>query len=123
VDEPKSLPPRVPLRTGRIISPRRRMIFLGLLGAIVLGEAVWAGVTYWQSKQKPELIVYHLCLGSEARLCPPNLTFVRDQGEETLNRWAQRECSGYKARHIIVNDGPSKECNCSLADITCATEY
>ena len=125
MNEPKGLPPRLPLPPRRVISPRRKMIIMVLLGGILLVEAVWAGVTYWKerSEKRSELVVYHVCLGSEARLCPADLTFVRDQGEDTLTKWAQRECSGYKARHIIVNDGPAKDCNCSLADITCASEY
>lgn len=123
-NEEKPKLPRPPLRTPRSANPRRRMILVGLLGAIVLGEAVWGGITYWQnSEKKPEFLVYHLCLGSDAKLCPPDLTFVRNRGEDTLTKWAQQECTGYKARRIIVNDGPSKDCNCSLADITCATEY
>jgi hypothetical protein len=99
------------------------MIVLGLLGAIVLAEAIWAGVTYWQNSQKkPEFLVYHVCLGTDPKLCPSDRTFVLNQGEDALTKWAQRECAGYKARRIIVNDGPSN-CNCSLADVTCATEY
>ena len=100
------------------------MIILGLLGAILLAEAIYAGVTYWQKNEsKPEVLIFHVCLGSDAKLCPADATFVRNQGEDTLTKWAQRECSGYKARRIIVNDAPSKDCNCSLADLTCATEY
>jgi hypothetical protein len=116
--------PRLPPRPPRTISTRRRIILLVLLGGIVLAEGVWALVTYWQKPAaKSEVLIYHVCLGSDPNLCPAGLTFVRNQGEDTLTRWAQQECSGYKARHIIVKEGPSPDCNCSLAEITCATEY
>jgi len=124
LEDNKPTVPRVPPRPTRTISPRRRIILLVLLGGIVLAEGVWALVTYWEKPAaKSEVLLYHVCLGSDAKLCPAGLTFVRNQGEDTLTRWAQQECTGYKARRIIVNAGPSQDCNCSLADVTCATEY
>ena len=124
MNETKPTPVRPPWRTSWLASPRRKMILLLILGSVVLAEAVWAVVAYWQKAgSKPELLVYHLCVGTDQKLCPSDATFVRNQGEDTVARWAQRECAGYKARRIIVNEGPSKDCNCSLADVTCATEY
>lgn len=124
MNEGKPAPPPASRPAFWSALPRRKKFVLGLLGGIVLAESVWAGVTYWQrSEKKPEFIVYHLCLGTEAKLCPADVTFVRNQGEDTLTKWAQQECTGYKARRIIVNDGPSKDCNCSFADVTCSTEY
>jgi hypothetical protein len=96
---------------------------LVLLAAIVLAELIWAAVTYWQkSEKKSEVLVYHLCVGTDPKLCPSGTSFLRNQGDDTVANWAQRECAGYKSRKIIVNEGP-KDCNCTLADVTCSTEY
>ncbi len=102
---------------------RRPSIAVILAGALFVGAAAWAAFDYWQSLQKKsEILVYHLCVGTNQKLCPSEATFVRNQGEDTLTKWAQNQCSGYKARRIIVNDGP-KDCGCSLADLTCSSDY
>ncbi len=101
---------------------RRPSIALILAGALFVAAAGWAAFDYWESLQKKsEILVYHLCVGTDQKLCPSAATFVRNQGDDTLNKWAQSQCSGYRARRIIINDGP-KDCGCSLADLTCSSE-
>jgi hypothetical protein len=100
----------------------RPSIALVLAGALFVVAAGWAAFDYWESRQKnSEILVYHLCVGTEQKLCPSEATFVRNQGDDTLTKWAQNQCTGYRARRIIVNEGP-KDCGCSLADITCSSE-
>jgi hypothetical protein len=90
------------------------------------GIAVVAGAAWFAYRQgspgKDEILVYRLCVGHEQKLCPNDATFVRNQGDDTLTQWAQKQCTGYKRRRIIVNDGPTKDCDCSLADVTCSSE-
>ena len=101
---------------------RRPSIALILAGALFVAAAGWAAFDYWESLQKKsEILVYHLCVGTDQKLCPSEATFVRNQGDDTLNKWAQNQCTGYRARRIIINDGP-KDCGCSLADLTCSSE-
>lgn len=101
----------------------RRAKFLFVLGCIVLAETLWAAVTYWNGLEgKPELLAYRLCVGQEQRLCPSDATFVRNEGEDTVTRWAQKECASYKARRIVISDGPAKECDCYVADVKCSSE-
>ena len=91
-------------------------------GIVVLAAAAWAVLTYWgNAEHKGEVVAYKLCIAADRSKCPPDVSFVRNQGEETVNRWAQSQCASYKRRRIIVNDGPP-DCNCTLADVTCASE-
>jgi hypothetical protein len=107
---------------SRIGGRGRPSIALILAGAVFVAAAGWAAFDYWESLQrKSEILVYHLCVGTNQKLCPSGVTFVRNQGEDTLNKWAQNQCTGYRARRIIINDGP-KDCGCSLADLTCSSE-
>jgi hypothetical protein len=109
---------------GSSIASRRRLPPALVLGAalVVVAGAAWAVFSYWASSQKKsEVLVFHLCIGADQKLCPNDATFVRNEGEDTLTKWAQRQCTGYKARRIIINDGP-KDCGCSLADVTCSSE-
>src|ERR1700732_3927726 len=93
-----------------------KILFLAGLGIVVAAEVVWAIVTYRNgSAGKQELLAFRLCVGREQKLCPSDLAFVQNAGEDTVTRWAQKECAGYKARRIIVNDGPTKDCDCYLA--------
>lgn len=97
-----------------------RLLIVG--GIVVVAGAAWGILTYWNSaNEKAELLTYRLCVGSQAALCPKDATFVRDQGEETVPRWAQRQCASYKRRRIIISDAPT-ECACQIADVTCASE-
>jgi hypothetical protein len=101
----------------------RRTKFLAVLGVIVLGEVLWAAVTYWNSADgKLELLAYQLCVGRDQRLCPSGATYVRNEGEDTIARWAQKECASYKRRRIVVSDGPTKDCDCYVADVRCSSE-
>jgi len=105
-----------------IAGRRRPAITLAIGGALVVAAAAWAAYDHWESsRKKSEILVYHLCVGTDQKLCPSEATFVRNQGDDTLTKWAQKQCTGYRARRIIVNDGP-KDCGCSLADITCSSE-
>jgi hypothetical protein len=91
-------------------------------GIIVVAVAVWAALTYWgDAEQKAEVIAYRLCVAADRSKCPADTSFVRDQGEDTVTRWAQSQCASYKRRRIIVSDGPA-DCNCMIADVTCASE-
>ncbi len=92
-------------------------------GIVVAAVAAWAIFTYGNgSGGKPELLTYRLCVGVEQKLCPSDATFVRNAGEDTVARWAQKECASYKARRIVINDGPTKECDCYVADVRCSSE-
>jgi hypothetical protein len=94
-----------------------------LIFAVGAAFAAWAIVSNWHSPgEKSELLVYQLCVGREKGLCPKDTTFVQNVGEDTVTKWTQRECAGYKARRIIINDGPSKDCDCFLADVRCSSE-
>lgn len=91
-------------------------------GLIAVAGVVWAVLTYWGGgAEKQEVVVYRLCVGSDRSKCPADASFVRNEGEETVSRWAQRQCASYKRRRIIVNDGPA-DCSCTIADVTCASE-
>jgi len=92
------------------------------VGIVAVAGAAWAVLTHWGgAAQKQEVVVYRLCVGSDRSKCPADASFVRNEGEETVSRWAQRQCASYKRRRIIVNDGPA-DCNCTVADVTCASE-
>jgi hypothetical protein len=111
--------------SGSSIAKRGRLPPALILGGalVVVAGAASAVFAYRESSQKKsEVLVYHLCIGTDQKLCPDDLTFVRYEGDDTATKWAQRQCTGYKARRIIINDGPTKDCGCSLADLTCSSE-
>jgi hypothetical protein len=92
-------------------------------GITVAALAAWAIITYGNGFEgKPELLTYRLCVGGEQKLCPSDMTFVRNAGEDTVAKWTQKECARYKARRIIISDGPTKECGCYVADVRCSSE-
>ena len=98
------------------------LLLLGL-GIGVAASAVWDRVAdRLRAPGKAELLAYQLCVGRDKALCPKDTTFVQNVGEDTVAKFAQRECAGYKARRIIVNDGPTKDCDCFLADVRCSSE-
>jgi hypothetical protein len=102
----------------------RRAIVLVAGGSLVVAAgAAWAIFGFLNGPEgKSELLAYQLCVGLEQKLCPGSATFVRNQGEDTVAKWAQKECASYKTRRIIISDGPTKECNCYLADVRCSSE-
>ena len=100
------------------MSDRRKVTVL--VGILVAGAA-WA-IFIYLNRAKPELLSYRLCVAKEQKPCPSDTAFVKDTGEDTVAKWAQRECAGYKSRRIIINDGPSPDCGCFLADVSCASE-
>ena len=107
------------------VTTRNRRVMLLFIGAgiVVVAGAAWAIFAHWNgSELKSELLTYRLCVGLEQRLCPNDATFVRNEGEDTVVRWAQKECASYKARRIIISDGPTKECDCYVADVRCSSE-
>jgi hypothetical protein len=105
---------RVPLRL-------RVRLIVGA-GIVIVAVAVWAALTYWgNTEEKAEVVAYRLCVAADRSKCPPDASFVRNQGEDTVTRWAQGQCASYKRRRIIVSDGPA-DCNCTIADVTCASE-
>jgi hypothetical protein len=92
-------------------------------GIVVAAVAAWVTFTHGNgSEGKPELLTYRLCVGSEQKLCPSGATFVRNAGEDTVTKWAQKECARYKVRRIVASDGPTKECGCYVADVRCSFE-
>jgi hypothetical protein len=98
------------------------LLLLGL-GLGVAAAAVWDIVAERiGAGGRAELVAYQLCVGLDKERCPKDTTFVQNVGEDTVNKWTQRECAGYKARRIIVNDAPAKECGCFLADVRCSSE-
>jgi hypothetical protein len=123
VNETKSMPSNAKRWISWVGALSRRTKFLAVLGVIVVGEVVWTAVTYWNSADgKPELLAYRLCVGRDQKLCPSDATFVRNEGEETIARWAQKECASYKRRRIVVSDGPTQDCDCYVADVRCSSE-
>ena len=115
---PSNLPQK-PAPRPRTFSKVRLIVGLGL---VAIAGAVIAVTSYWEKHEHDsEILAFHLCLGSDPKLCPAGASFVRNQGEDTLNKWAQRECPSYKRRRIILNEGP-KDCNCTLAEVTCSSE-
>jgi hypothetical protein len=93
-----------------------------VVGILVAGVA-WAIFIYLnRTAAKPELLSYRLCVAQEQKACPSDTAFVKNTGEDTVAKWAQRECAGYKSRRIIINDGPSPDCGCFLADVSCSSE-
>ena len=101
----------------------RKIALLVGLGIVAAASAVWGIVAdRFGAGGKSELLAYQLCVGREQGLCPKDTTFVPNVGEDTVARWAQKECAGYKARRIIVNDGPTKDCDCFLADVRCSSD-
>jgi hypothetical protein len=104
---------------------RNRRTALLLVGGCILLAAGAAGATFaylHRSGHTAEFIVYRLCVGTDKARCPNDTSFVRNEGEDTVTRWTQRQCAGYKARRIIVNDAPTKDCDCVVADVRCSTE-
>ncbi len=96
---------------------------LTVLVAILLAGAAWAAFTYLNgSRGKSDLLVFRLCVAQEQKGCPSDAAFVKNVGEDTVSRWAQNQCAGYRSRRIIVNDCPTKDCGCFLADVTCSSE-
>jgi hypothetical protein len=102
----------------------RRAILLVVGGGLVVAAgAAWAIFSFLNGAAgKSELLAYQLCVGLEQKLCPSGATFVRNQGEDTVAKWVQKECASYKTRRIIIGDGPTKECDCYVADVRCSSE-
>ena len=108
LNETKPVPSNARRWLPWVTARSRRAKFLFVLGCIVLAETVWAAVTYWNGLEgKPELLTYRLCVGQEQRLCPNDATFVRNEGEDTVTKWAQKEyhfsfasarCGGWSSR-------------------------
>jgi hypothetical protein len=124
VNEPEPLPSNPKGWTSWVAARSRREIMVLIVsGVVVVAGVAWAIFTYERgSEQKLELLTYRVCVGVDQKLCPNGASFVRDAGEDTVTRWAQRECASYKTRRIIINDGPTKECGCYVADVTCSSE-
>jgi hypothetical protein len=100
-----------------------KILLLVGLGLGVAVSAVWSIVAErLRAGGKAELVVYQLCVGLDKTRCPKDATFVPNVGEDTVAKWTQRECAGYRARRIIVNDAPAKDCGCFLADVRCSSE-
>jgi hypothetical protein len=92
-------------------------------GLAVIAGAAWVILAHWNGAQgKSERLSYRLCVGQEQKPCPNDTTFLRDAGEDTVAKWTQRECAGYKTRRIIISDAPTKECGCYVADIACSSD-
>jgi hypothetical protein len=105
------------------VTARRRWAKWLLVGVAVGASTAWIIVAERRGAgEKAELLAYQLCVGREKGLCPSDTTFVQNVGEDTVAKWAQKECAGYKARRIVINDGPSKDCDCFLADVRCSSE-
>jgi hypothetical protein len=100
-----------------------KIVLLLGLGIGVVASAAWNVVADRPGAgRNSELLTYRLCVGREPGRCPNDTTFVQNAGEETVAKWAQKECAGYKARRIIINDAPTKDCDCVLADVRCSSE-
>jgi hypothetical protein len=118
----------MPSPTERLTSwmraQNRRTALLLIGGCILLAAGGgWATFAYLhRSEGTAEVVIYRLCVGTDKARCPNDTDFVRNEGEDTVTRWTQRQCAGYRARRIIVNDAPTKDCDCFVADVRCSTE-
>jgi hypothetical protein len=100
-----------------------KIVLLLVLGLGVAVSALWnVAAERLGAPAKAELLAFQLCVGRDKGLCPKDTTFVQNVGEDTVTKFAQKECAGYKARRIIVNDPPTKDCDCFLADLKCSSE-
>jgi hypothetical protein len=100
-----------------------KILLLVGLGIGLAVSAVWNIVAErLGAGGKAELLVYQLCVGPDKGRCPKDATFVQNVGEDTVAKWTQKECAGYKARRIIINDAPTTDCGCFLADVRCSSE-
>jgi hypothetical protein len=115
--------PANPERPTAPAAARGRAVVLVICAAVAMAAAGWAILTRLGGlAAKPELLTYRLCVAPEQKPCPSDTAFVKNTGEDTVAKWAQRECAGYKSRRIIINDGPSQDCGCFLADVSCSSE-
>ena len=124
VNDTKPMPSSPKRRASWAAMRSRRAILLFVGGgAVVVAGAAWAIFNYWHGTEgKAELLTYRLCVGREQKLCPNDATFVQNVGEDAVAKWAQRECASYRTRRIIINDGPTKDCDCYVADVSCSSE-
>jgi hypothetical protein len=123
VNETNPPPANAQRWTSWVAARSRRAIFLLIGGGlVVIAATAWAILAYRKGSERPVLLTYRLCVGLEQKACPSDAAFVQDAGEDTVSKWAQQQCAGYKARRIIINEGPSKECDCYLADVRCSQE-
>jgi hypothetical protein len=100
-----------------------KILLLLALGLGVAVSALWSTFAdRLGAPAKAELLAYQLCVGRDKGLCPKDTTFVPNVGEDTVAKFAQKECAAYRSRRIIVNDAPSKDCDCFLADLKCSSE-
>jgi hypothetical protein len=124
VNETNPMPSIVKWWTSWVAAQSRRAILLLIGGGlVVVAAAAWAIFAYLSgSEAKLELLTYRLCVGQDKKPCPNDAAFVQDVGEDTVAKWAQKACANYKTRRIIINDGPTKDCSCYLADVRCSLE-
>ena len=114
---PKGWPSRLLPRSRRALS-----LLVGA-GLVVLAGAAWLIFAHRPAADgTSELLTFRLCIGREQARCPNDASFVRNEGDDTVTKWTQRQCAGYKARRIIISDGPTPDCDCSIAEVSCSSE-
>ena len=79
-----------------------KILLLLCLGLGVAGSAIWNRFAdRLGAPAKAELLAYQLCVGRDKGLCPKDTTFVQNVGEDSVAKFAQKECAAYRARRII----------------------
>jgi hypothetical protein len=100
-------------------TPTRQIVTMSVAGLVAIAAGIGAGYLY-SNRPGPKEVSYRVCLGSDAKLCPPQTVFVLNIGLEPIADWVNMQCAKYKRRETIESDGPTKECNCTLVEVKCA---
>ena len=93
-----------------------------LIVAGILALTAGMGIRYVYSNYFiPKQVSYRLCVGSDAKSCPPQTVFVQNSNPLAVTDWINKECAKYKRRETIEPEGPDKDCNCLLIQVTCVS--
>ncbi len=95
-----------------------------LIVAALISLSAGMGAAYVYSRYfGPKEASYRVCLGTDAKLCPPQTVFVQNLYPDALNNWVDRQCARFKKRQAVETDAPNKDCNCSLVQVTCSATF
>jgi hypothetical protein len=103
-------------------APRRQAAVLIIAAVAAIAAGIGAGYVY-SNRPGPKEVSYRLCLGSDAKLCPPQTVFVENIGLDPVVDWVNQACAKYKKRNTIESGEPTKDCNCTLVEVTCASAF
>jgi hypothetical protein len=101
-------------------TPTRQIVTMSVAGLVAIAAGIGAGYLY-SNRPVPKEVSYRVCLGTDAKLCPPQTVFVQNIGLEPVADWVNKQCARYKKRETIESEGPTKECDCALVEVKCTT--